>query len=83
MQAYFGVDATQSAASGLPVFNAGAGFKDVGLTFYLKQDLSKHISLVSNVTLRHMLDSANDSPIVIQHGNPKQLLTSLALRYEF
>ena len=83
MSAYFGVDAVQSVASGLPVFNAGAGFKDVGLTLYLKQDLSKHISLVSNVTLRHMLDSANDSPIVIQHGNPKQLLSSLALRYEF
>ena len=83
MSSYFGVDAAQSSASGLPIYDAGAGFKDVGLTLYLKQDLNKHVSLVTNVTLRHMLDSANDSPIVMQHGDPKQLLSSLALRYEF
>jgi MipA family protein len=83
MNTYFGVDAAQSIGSGLPIYTAGAGFKDVGLTFYLKRDLSKHISLVTNITLRHMLDSANDSPIVIQHGDPKQFLSSMALRYEF
>ncbi len=83
MTAYFGVNAQQSLASGLPVFNAHSGFKDVGLTLYLKQDLSKHISLVTNATFRHMLDSANDSPIIIQHGDPKQLITSMAFRYEF
>jgi len=83
MNTYFGVNAAQSAASGLPIFKAHSGFKDVGLLLYWRQDLTKHISLVTNITFRHMLDSANDSPIVIQRGNPKQFISSFAVRYAF
>ena len=83
MNAYFGINAAQSAASGLPIFTAHSGFKDIGLLLYGSQDLNRHISLVGNVTLRYMLDSAKDSPIVIQRGNPKQLISGVALQYAF
>ena len=83
MNAYFGINAAQSAASGLPIFTAHSGFKDVGLILYGSQDLNKHISLVGNVTLRYMLGSANDSPFVIQRGNPKQLISGVAIQYAF
>ena len=83
MNAFFGVTPAQSAASGLPVFSAGAGFRDVGLLLYWRQSLSDHLDLMTNITFKHMLDAANDSPLVQQRGDPKQLLSSIALRYAF
>lgn len=83
MNAFFGITPAQSAASGLPIFTAGSGFKDVGLLLYWRQSFGEHLVLMTNITLKHMLDAANDSPLVQQRGDPKQLISSVAFRYEF
>jgi len=83
MNAFFGISPAQSAASGLPTYHAGSGFKDVGLILYWSQDLTKHIVMENVVSLRRMVGSAGDSPLVVERGSPNQLLSSIGLRYQF
>jgi outer membrane protein len=83
MKAFFGIDPAQSAASGLPVFNAGSGFKDAGLLLYWRQDFGEHVALLTSVTYKHMLDAAQDSPLIQTHGSTSQFISSVGLRYAF
>lgn len=83
MRAFFGVDPDQSAASGLPDYSPGAGFKDAGLILYWKQDLSEKVVLQSNISLTELLNGAKHSPIVRERGSATQFLSSIGIRYEF
>ncbi|MGF1463829.1 MAG: MipA/OmpV family protein, partial [Maricaulaceae bacterium] len=62
-----------AAASGLDVFDAGAGFRDVGLSSVLSYQLSKRWSLNSVVSYSRLIGDAADSPIVTEEGSPNQV----------
>lgn len=64
MQSYFGVTGAQSFASGLAVFDAEAGIKDVFLGMSADVPITERWSLKLSGRYTHLLGDAADSPIV-------------------
>lgn len=60
---YFGVSASDSLASGLPMFNAGDGFNRAGVALSVDQFLSRHFSVGVRGYYARLLGSASDSPV--------------------
>ncbi len=83
-QTYFGVDAVQSAASGLPVYSPGKGFKDVSLSvlanFSLSGDLRKGLSIFTLGSYSKLLGDFKRSPVV---RNSNQWFGGVGLAYTF
>ncbi len=84
---YFGVSPAGSVASGLPVFDAGKGWKDwslgaVAMTS-LTGDLTGGLQLVGGVSYRRLLNDAGDSPVTSIAGSPDQWTGILGLAYTF
>jgi outer membrane scaffolding protein for murein synthesis (MipA/OmpV family) len=84
---YFSVDAAGSAASGLPVFSAGKGWKDWTVSALtnvsLTGDLTHGLSALAVVSYRRMLDDAAASPIVSIAGSRDQWVGMAGLAYTF
>ncbi|NML30136.1 MipA/OmpV family protein [Paraburkholderia antibiotica] len=76
----FGVTPQQSAASGLPVYQTGAGIRDLHMTFYATHDFSKHWVGSVNATLGRLQRYAAGSPIT---ESRRELTTFAALNYRF
>lgn len=83
MRSYFGITPTQSAASGLPVFTPGAGFKDAGLEVNANYIISLRWALVGNAGYKRLLGGAADSPLVRQRGSRNQLAFQAFIVYSF
>ena len=64
MELFFGVTAAQSAASGLPVFNAGAGIKDLYLDLTADYQIDDHWSLKLGGRYARLLSDAANSPVI-------------------
>jgi outer membrane scaffolding protein for murein synthesis (MipA/OmpV family) len=84
---YFSVDAPQSLASGLPVYNARSGWKNWNLgaigTYALTGDLLKGWKAIGGVVYRGMLNDFSDSPLVSIAGSRSQWATALGIGYTF
>lgn len=84
---YFSVDAAQSLASGLPVYNARGGWKNWSLgaigTYSLTGDLLKGWKAIGGVVYRGMLNDFEDSPLVSIAGSRSQWATALGIGYTF
>ncbi len=70
MRTFFGVSPQQSARSGLPVFNAGAGVKDVTVGLNANYSLNRHWFLMTNAGAKLLLDDAEKSPITHASVSP-------------
>jgi MipA family protein len=79
-QTLFGVTPQQSAASGLPAYQTGAGIRDVHMTFYATHDFSKHWVGSVNATLGRLVRYAGGSPITEQR---RELTMFAGLNYRF
>jgi MipA family protein len=80
---YFDVSAPGSAASGLPVFDAGAGFRDLGVTFVANYELNENWSLNGIGSFTRLIGDAAASPIVSERGSSNQFLGGLGFSYTF
>ena len=84
---YFSITPDQSAASGLPVYNARAGWKDWSVgglaTYSITGNLLKGWKLVGGLTYGRELGNFADSPIVSQVGSRSQWLSALGVAYTF
>ncbi|WP_158639111.1 MipA/OmpV family protein [Elioraea rosea] len=83
MQSFFGIDATQSARSGYAVYDADAGFKDVGFGGTLTWRFWDRAAVTAIAEVKELLGDAADSPIVDQAGSSTQAFVGLALSYRF
>ncbi len=82
-EAFFSVDAANAAASGLPVYNAEGGVKDVGLTLVTSYSFSESWGVDALANYTRLVGDAADSPIVDQQGSADQFVVGLSLRYDF
>jgi outer membrane protein len=71
---YFSVTPGGAAASGLPVYEAGAGFRDIRVTAVLVQPISETFVIGAGVLYGRLLGDAADSPIVRDRGSRNQLI---------
>lgn len=77
---YFGVNAMQSFASGLPQFRPGSGFKDASAMLNVSYRLTDHIILGASGGVTTLLGQVKDSPLVFHKTQPAGFL-SLAYRF--
>ncbi len=83
MDAYYGVDAKESAASGLDRDNPGGGLKSVGVGGALTWQATKNLSTSSFVEYTRLKGSAADSSLVRERGDKNQLVIGLSATYRF
>lgn len=81
--AYFTVTPEQSARSGLPTFNADAGFRDIGGSFNAYINVRRNWSLNPYVSWRYIFDGINDTPIIALYGDRNQFTAGFHLLREF
>jgi outer membrane protein len=86
MEAYFGVDAAGSAASGLSQFDASSGMKDMGVrltgTWKGPGDGWEHWRVMGLFSWFGLQKDAKDSPIVDDVGNDDQIYGGIAVGWE-
>lgn len=82
-QTYFGVDANESAASGIRPYNASGGLQNLTLTQSFEFPLSGKWSLLTSASWIHLVGSAADSSIVKQTGEVNQGQVQTAISYTF
>ncbi|WP_117189965.1 MipA/OmpV family protein [Rhizobium terrae] len=80
MQAYFGVNSSQSAASGLPEYKAKAGLKRVNVSASATYLLTENWLVRSEVGVGFLTGDAADSPIVEEKTQPS---ASIFVGYNF
>jgi outer membrane protein len=84
---YFSVTPAGSLASGLPTYNARAGWKNYTLgaigTYSLTGDLLHGFKVVAGGTYGRLLNDFGDSPIVSVAGRRSQWLGAVGLAYTF
>lgn len=77
---FFGVSSQQSAASGLPAYNTGAGIRDVHLNGYVSYDFSKHWVGSVAMTVGRLQHYAAASPITERRT---EINTLASVNYRF
>jgi len=77
----FSVDEAASERSGLRRYEAGAGFKDVGVTAALSIRLSERFQLEGVGRYGRLLGEAADSPLVADVGAEDQFVSGLLIGY--
>ena len=84
---YFSINGAQSLASGLPAYNAHAGWKDYTLgalgTVSLTGDLLHGFKLVAGGTYTRLMNGFSYSPVTRVAGSPSQWLGAVGLAYTF
>jgi outer membrane protein len=80
-QTYFGVDAADAAASGLPMYSAEGGATDVRFTVGATVYLSKQWIAAGGIQYRRLLGDASDSPVVDQRGSADQVIGGVGFGY--
>ena len=82
-QTYFGVNATQSAASGLAQYNADAGILSYGFGGTAIIPMDENVSMVIFANYKRLGDEAADSSLVSQRGSANQGTMGLFVNYTF
>ncbi|UWU21819.1 MipA/OmpV family protein [Rhizobium sp. CB3060] len=80
---YYGVNAKQSAASGLSRYNPGGGVKSVGAGGALTWKASQNWTTSAFVEYSRLTGPAADSSLVRERGDRNQLLVGVSASYKF
>ncbi len=81
METYFDVSAADSASSGLKVFNADAGFKDLALSGGLSYEFLPRWSVSGLGQWKLLLGDAADSPVTDDRGSVVQFIAAVIVSY--
>lgn len=80
---YFGVDAAQALASGLPMYEAKGGAHSVGVGGKVAYRINPQWQVYSYVEYQKLLGDAADSPLVTLRGSPNQTTIGFGASYSF
>jgi outer membrane protein len=80
---YFGIDAVQAMASGLPVFNARGGAHSYGVGAQVSYRINPQWEVHSYVEYERLLGDAAASPLVTLRGSPNQTTFGIGASYSF
>ena len=83
MNTYYGIDATQSANSGIAQYAAGSGFKQVGASLSADYAISREWGGFASLRYTRLIGDAADSPIVAALGSRDQVATTVGIKYRF
>ena len=80
---YFGIDAAQSAASGLPIFDAKGGVHSVGAGTQARYFWTPQFATHAFLEYERLTGDAASSPLVVQRGTPDQLTIGFGATHSF
>lgn len=80
---HFSIDAAGAAASGLPVFEAQGGARDIGLTAIYAHGVAENWSVTLAAGYSHLLGDYADSPIVAVRGSEDQFFAGIGVGRRF
>ena len=80
---YFGVDAAQAAASGLPVFDVGGGIRSFGAGTQARYQWTPQWASHAFVEYTRLTGDVGNSPIVTQRGSADQAMFGVGATYSF
>jgi len=80
---YFGVDAMQAAASGLPIFDAKGGAHSAGFGTQVKYRIHPQWEIHSYIEYERLLGDAAKSPLVATRGSVNQTTVGIGASYAF
>ena len=83
MDSFFSVTAAQSLTSGLAVFDATSGFKDISISFGANYAFTDRWNFVTSAGYAKLLSDAKNSPIVSVQGSSNQFVTGVYAVYSF
>ena len=83
MKTFFGIDALQSARSGLAQYVAASGFKDAGISLMADYAISGHWGGFATLRYKRLLGDAADSPLVANLGKENQFSAGIGIQYRF
>ena len=83
MSSYFGVNAGDSAQSGLDQFDADEGLKDVALIVSYTYAFGERWSVTGVGRYARLLSDAEDSPVVDDRGDANQFVVGLLANFTF
>lgn len=82
-RSYFGVNATQSAASGLAVYSPGSGIKSAGIGGAITWKATDKLTTSLFAEYSRLMGPAADSSLVKQRGDVNQYLIGVSATYRF
>ena len=82
-EAYYGVSAAESAASGLSTYSPGDGMKSIGVGTALTWTATENISTTAFAEYNRLSGPAADSSLVRERGSENQLTVGLSAVYKF
>jgi outer membrane scaffolding protein for murein synthesis (MipA/OmpV family) len=80
LQSYYGVNATQSAASGYQQFSPSSGLTDIRMGATWNWNIDAKWSLTTGASVRHLLGDASRSPFVFER-NPVTIFSTANYRF--
>jgi len=83
MEAYFGVDAADSARSGLSVYNADSGIYEVGLNATYTWNFTGAWTFIGIAGVSQLVGDADDSSPVVDEGSETQPKLGFIFTYAF
>jgi outer membrane scaffolding protein for murein synthesis (MipA/OmpV family) len=83
MKTFFGINAVQSAQSGIAQYEAGSGFKHVGINVMADYSISREWAGFASLRYKRLMGDAVDSPIVANLGTKDQVTASVGIKYRF
>jgi outer membrane scaffolding protein for murein synthesis (MipA/OmpV family) len=83
MEAYFEIDALDSARSGLRIRSADSGIKDVGLSVSASYKPWERWGFMGIASYKRLVGDAEDSPVVDDAGDPNQFTAGILVVYNW
>ena len=80
---YFSISSAGAAASGLSVYDAGSGFRDVTLSVSGRFTVTRSIGIGAVAGISRLLGDAADSPVVEDRGDDTPLFGGAFVTYSF
>ncbi|SHN84791.1 MipA/OmpV family protein [Bradyrhizobium erythrophlei] len=80
---YFGIDAVQAMATGLPVFDAKGGAQSAGAGAQVKYRINPQWEVHSYIEYDRLLGDAAKSPLVTARGSVNQTTVGIGASYSF
>lgn len=83
MKTFYGIDAAQSAQSGIAQYEAGSGFKHVGIGLMADYSINREWAGFASLRYKRLVGDAADSPIVANFGDRDQVSAGIGIKYRF
>ncbi len=80
---YFSIDSNQSAASGLPVYDAGSGIRSIGAGAQARYQWDPRWASHAFIEYSRLIGGVGASPLVTQRGEPDQAMIGFGTTYSF